>query len=234
MRCAAALAACLALIPGAAHAQAYQCQVPRGPVGVPAVERDGPVRQRRIAGYTLAVTWSPEYCRGRENNAADSRQCSGRSGRFGMVVHGLWPEGRAAEWPQWCPGSRPTGTELARNLCVTPSAELLANEWARHGACMASRPATYFRVTRTLWNNLRWPDFDRLSRTSKLTAGEVRRAIADANAAWEPEDIGLIVSERGWLRELRLCYARDFRPTRCEARRFGPPNSAPVSIFRGL
>jgi ribonuclease T2 len=234
VRRAAALAIFLALIPGVARAQAYQCQVPRGPVSVPAVERDGPVRQRPIAGYTLAVTWSPEYCRGRENSTADSRQCSARSGRFGMVVHGLWPEGRGADWPQWCPGPRPTGAELARNLCVTPSAELLANEWARHGACMASRPASYFRITRTLWNSLRWPDFDRLSRKRELTAGELRRAIADANAAWEPDDIGLVVSERGWLRELRLCYGRDFRPRRCDARRFGPPDSAAVSIFRGL
>jgi len=233
VRRAAAFAASFALIPGVAHAQAYQCQVPTGPVSAPAVE-SGPVRHRPTTGYTLAVTWSPEYCRSRENSAGDSRQCSGRSGRFGMVVHGLWPEGRGADWPQWCPGPRPTGAELARNMCVTPSASLLANEWARHGSCMASRPATYLRVTRTLWSDLHWPDFDRLSRSRKLTAGDVRRAIAEANADWEPEYIGLVVSERGWLRELRFCYGRDFRPTRCDARRFGPRDSTPVSIFRGL
>jgi len=235
MRLAPVLAAGFLLVPGVAGAQAYQCSIPRGAISVPAIEPDGPVRLRPVTGYTLAVSWSPEYCRGRENSAADRWQCSGRSGRFGMVAHGLWPEGRGSDWPQWCPARRPpTGAEIARNLCMTPSAELLAHEWAKHGACMARQPASYFRTTRVLWNSLRWPDFDRLSRSQRLTAGEIRRAIADANRDWEPENIGLLVSDRGWLRELRLCYGRDFRPRRCDASRFGPRDSAPVKIWRGL
>ena len=94
----AVLAAALALVPGVARAQAYQCRVPHGPVSVPAIERDGPVRQVPVTGYTLALTWAPEYCRFRQERAADRRQCSGRSGRFGFVVHGLWPEGRGAAY----------------------------------------------------------------------------------------------------------------------------------------
>src|SRR5205085_767754 len=141
-------------------AQAYQCRIPQGPVSVPAVTRDGPVRQAPITGYTLALTWSPEYCRAWRGQPVDSRQCSGRAGRFGFVVHGLWPEGRGASWPQWCPTQRgPTSSELARNMCMTPSAELQAHEWAKHGACMASRPENYFRAVRLLWSGLRWPDF---------------------------------------------------------------------------
>ena len=235
MRAAAAALAALALAPGAAFAQAYQCRVPQAPVGVPAVERDGPVRRGPITGYTLALSWSPEYCRGRESQAADSRQCSGRAGRFGFVVHGLWPEGRGTAWPQWCPmQSRLTARELARNLCVTPSEALLAHEWAKHGACMSSRPEGYFRTVRMLWSSLRWPDFDRISRQEDLTAGDVREAFSQANRLWEPGHIGLVLSERGWLQEMRLCYGRDFEPTACDARRFGPADSAPVRIWRGL
>lgn len=228
------IAAVCTLVPGAATAQAYQCRVPQGPVAVPAIARDGPVRQTAIAGYTLALSWSPEYCRTRQDSAADSRQCSGGSGRFGFVVHGLWPESRG-DWPQWCPAQgRLTSRELARNLCMTPSAELLANEWARHGACMASRPESYFRTVRLLWGSLRWPDFDRMARRDDLTAGQIREAFSQANRLWEPEHIGLLVNKRGWLQEMRLCYARDFKPAACDARRFGPADSAPVKIWRGL
>ena len=99
---------------------------------------------------------------------------------------------------------------------MTPSAALLAHEWAKHGSCMVRTPASYFKVTRILWNSLRWPDFDRISRTEDLTAGQVRRAFADANRYWEPEHVGIVVNERGWLTELRLCYGRDFMPARGE------------------
>jgi ribonuclease T2 len=196
--------------------------------------RDGPVRRVPVTGYTLALTWSPEYCRTRQDRTADRRQCSGRSGRFGFVVHGLWPEGRGT-WPQWCPTARePSPRELAANMCATPSAALLAHEWAKHGACMASTPERYYRATRALWGSLRWPDFDRISRQTGLTAGDIRTAFAEANRRWEPEHVGLVVNERGWLEGMRLCYGRDFLPTRCEARRFGPGDAIPVKIWRGL
>lgn len=202
---------------------------------MPRVERDGPVRQTQVAGYTLALSWSPEYCRGRESDPRDRRQCSGQGGRFGFIVHGLWPEGDAGDWPQWCPATRtPTPADLAPNLCMTPSASLLAREWAKHGSCMVSRPETYFRVTRILWNSLRWPDFDRLSRQRGLTAGQIRQTFADANPGWEPRNVGLKFNERGWLQEMRLCYGKDFMPARCDSARRGPRDSAPAKIWRGL
>ena len=76
-------------------------------------------------------------------------------------------------------------------LCTTPSARLLAHEWAKHGSCMAAQPARYFARERQLWSAIRWPDFDRLSRKRGLTAGDVRRAIAEANPRWKPGDIGI-------------------------------------------
>ena len=228
------LAAAL-LTPATAWAQAYQCRLPAGPVSVPVAPRDGPVRQVPIAGYTLALSWSPEYCRARQNSAADRRQCSGQAGRFGFIVHGLWPEGRGSAWPQWCPTAHSLPpAEARRNLCMTPSARLLAHEWAKHGSCMVRRPESYFRITRILWNSLRWPDLDRLSRQDGLTAGDLRRTFAAANPYWEPEHVGIQLSANGWLRELRLCYGKDFMPAPCDTRRRGPGDEAELRIWRGL
>ena len=235
-RHAALCAGVLALLaPGPASAQAFQCRTPPAPVSVPRVAPDGPTRNVAIAGYTLALSWSPEYCRGRERTATDQFQCSGRSGRFGFVLHGLWPEGRGGAWPQWCPATHQLSPrELARNLCMTPSAKLLATEWAKHGACMVRRPEAYFAQARTLWDALRWPDFDRLSRRERLTAGDLRQAFASANPRWPAGGIALVVNRRGWLEEIRLCYDRAFQPTRCANRRLGPADTTRVKIWRGL
>ena len=222
-------------MPAGAFAQAYQCRVPSGGVALPAIERDGPVRQTRVTGYTLALSWSPEFCRFREESARHARQCSGREGRFAFVVHGLWPEGPGGRWPQWCPvRDAPSAGELAGALCMSPDARLVARQWAKHGSCMTRDAGAYLRVTRILWNSLRWPDFDRLSRRRDLAAGDIREAFTAANAAWDAEYIGLVVNERGWLQEMRLCYGADFMPTACGARRFGPDADQEVRIWRGM
>ena len=227
-----ALALLAALIAQPLAAQSYQCRIP-GSVTVPQVKRDGPVRRMPVTGYTLALSWSPEFCRTREFAPAHRRQCSGRAGRFGFIVHGLWPEsGRS--WPQYCASAAPGADAIRPNLCMTPSARLLTHEWLKHGSCMTRRPETYFRVTRILYNSLRLPDFDRLSRKPGLTAGDVREWFLAANRGWRAEAIGGKLNERGWLQELRLCYSKRFRPEPCDARRRGADDAAPVEIWRGL
>ena len=224
----------LLAVPGLAHAQAYQCRVPSGPVSLPPIEREGPVRESRVAGYTLALSWSPEFCRFRDDQPRHARQCGGRAGRFAFIVHGLWPEsGRS--WPQWCPSRRQLqARDLAANMCLSPSAALLARQWAKHGSCMARKPATYFRVTRILWDGLRLPDYDRVSREDGLTAGTIRTRFVDANRGWPREAVGVKLNARGWLEELRLCYDKRFMPARCDRTRFGAGDAAPAKIWRGL
>lgn len=228
-------AGALALLGAAAPAlaQSYQCRIPRT-VPVPEVPRDGPVRQVPVTGYTLALSWSPEFCKARAGQASQRLQCSGDNGRFGFVVHGLWPEGRGT-WPQWCPTRRRVSPAQARaNLCLSPGAALIARQWAKHGSCMVRKPETYLRVTRTLWNSLRFPDMDRLSREDGLTAGTVRERFLLANRGWRADAVGVQLNERGWLEELQLCYAKNFRPTKCDARRFGAKDATPVKVWRGL
>ena len=229
------LTGAFAALSAPAVAQSYQCALPSSArLSVPPVRADGPARQVPVTGYTLALSWSPEYCRTRTDKRADARQCSGREGRYGLIVHGLWPQG-AQNWPQWCPATQnPSSADLRANMCLSPSASLLARQWAKHGSCMARKPATYFRVTRILYNGLRWPDFDRMAREDGLNAGMIRTRFAEVNPGWRADAVGVKVNRRGWLEELRLCYDRRFIPTPCSRARFGPRDSARVKIWRGM
>ena len=163
------------LTPMSANAQAYQCRAPNIS-SVPQIAPDSRPRLVPTTGYTLALSWSPAFCRTRQDSRAHRTQCSGNSGRFGLIVHGLWPQG-SRTWPQWCPTQERVTPRIARdNICMMPSERLIARQWAKHGSCMTRRPETYFRVTQILWNSLRIPDYDRISREDY--AEDIRQAIA--------------------------------------------------------
>ena len=119
-------------------------------------------------------------------------------------------------------------------MCMSPSAQLLARQWAKHGSCMVRRPDTYFKVTRILWDSIIFPSADRLSRQENLRAGDLRDAFQQANPAWPRDAIGIKANQRGWLQELRLCYGKDFMPKRCDKSRFGMKDSTRLKIWRGL
>lgn len=229
----AALAVLAALLPVPALAQAYQCRVPSQLVLPPAPKQEEPTRRMPVARYTLAASWSPAHCKSR--GVSDALQCSGQAGRFGFVLHGLWPEGAAGRWPQWCSLTpRPTVAQLSENLCMTPSPRLLEHAWAKHGSCMASRPEAYFKVAAILWRSISWPDADRLSRQENLTVGDLRSAFLTRNPDWPRAAVGVVTSSSGWLRELRLCYGRDYLPMACPRHAWGPSDSARLKIWRGL
>jgi len=221
-----------ALAPTSANAQAYQCTAPR----ISSVPRISPERARVVptTGYTMALSWSPAFCRTREGSRAHAAQCSGDNGSFGLIVHGLWPQG-SRTWPQWCPTRETlTPAEVRRNMCMMPSARLIARQWAKHGSCMTRRPETYFAVTRVLWDSLRIPDYDRISREDDLTAGRIRQAFADGNPGWSASQVGVKLNRDGWLEEIRLCYGPRFRPARCDDRRYGARDGTRAKIWRGL
>lgn len=215
-----------------AHAQAWQCRVPQQ-VEAPALPApDGPRRVLSIRGYTLALSWSPEFCKAHKGDRASATQCGGGMGRFGFVLHGLWPESAPGLWPQWC-AAKPVPVEtVRRNLCLTPSPGLIAHEWAKHGSCMARSPDGYYRAAAALMRPIRFPDMARLSRQEGLTAGDLRRAMVEATPFLPSEAIRVKANRRGWLQEMHLCYGANFMPATCADR--GADDSAPLKIWRSF
>ena len=74
-------AGAVAAAPVVGIAQAYQCAPPARLAGWPAPAQEGPAVRAPIAGYTVAVSWAPEFCHGVHDRG--SLECSGQIGRFG-------------------------------------------------------------------------------------------------------------------------------------------------------
>ena len=224
------------LTPAAAQAQALSCAIP------PQVQRprpdlpsdSQPVRRLPIGSYTLAISWSPEYCRGSGAKPQARFQCGGTN-RFGFVLHGLWPDGVSKEWPQYCRATPILPRQvIRRNLCATPSAQLLQHEWAKHGTCMAGyTPQRYFARSTAMYRALRFPDMDALSRRSTLTAGALAQAIAAENRGMRADMMRITTTKQGWLDEVWLCTDTGFRYARCPAHQGGADTNAAVRIWRG-
>jgi ribonuclease T2 len=222
-----------------AQGQAWQCRAPKF-LPRPALElpTPGQVRRTPVAGYTIALSWSREYCRGRQTDPAMRFQCSGEIGDFGFVLHGLWPEARGPDYPQYC---RNTGVlsrkVIADNICMTPSPQLIQHEWVKHGTCMAKTPEAYFGAARLLFGAIRFPDMDRLSRQvergTPLTANGIAEAFADLNKGLPANAIRVKTNDKGWLQEVRICLGRNMKPRRCPGFAPGIAGTAVVKIWRG-
>jgi len=225
--------AALALLPGVALAQAQMCSVPaRLPQPRPDLpSASQPRRVLPIGGYTLALTWSPGYCRASGDQADARFQC--RSGnRFGFTLHGLWPDGRGRQWPQYCTRAEIVPADVLRTtLCATPSAQLVQHEWAKHGTCTGMSMRAYFGHATRLYGALRYPDMAALSRR-RLTVSQFRAAFAAANPGLPVEAVRVTSTRGNWLDEVWLCLDTRLRYARCRPGSGGAPASAPLRIWR--
>ena len=223
----------LSIGPGVALAQATQCRLPPR-LEVPDARQPGdePTRLVAVAGYTLALSWSPQYCR----SHPDDGQCDVSNGRFGFILHGLWPEGAGASYPQWCARSPALIPEpVARaQFCTQPSPRLMAHEWAKHGTCATRNPGDYFAASRKLFASIRFPDMNALSRR-RIDVGGFKRLMSAANPRIMPSAITVSTDRRGdWLREVHICLTKAMLPEPCRrSRSGGAPDGAALRIWRG-
>ncbi|RHW17413.1 ribonuclease T(2) [Sphingomonas gilva] len=224
------LAIGLVVLPAPVFAQTLSCPIPRE-IPRPYVERvpddEEPV-VRPVTGYVLALSWSPQYCRGRATRPRERLQC--RDGRFGFVLHGLWPQAAGGANPRWCAYAPRLPEALIReNLCISPSAQLIQHQWAKHGTCATTDARDYLRASKKLYAKLRYPDMASLARRGTTVAG-FRRAFARANR-WLPEaSLGVATTRDDYLVEVKICLDAAFRPRRCNAYDRGRNASRPLRI----
>jgi ribonuclease T2 len=217
-----------------AAAQAWQCKAPEN-LSRPKIEMPpkGEVRRTPVASYLLALSWSPEYCRGRGKDVGAQLQCGGKIGDFGFVLHGLWPEAKGADYPQWCRTAGVLSRKVvADNICMTPSVQLLQHEWAKHGTCMARKPETYFGAAMLLYDAIEFPDMAKLSK-EPLNAAGLAEAFAKNNDGLPANAVKVKTNQRGWLEEVRICLDKKFKPMACPKFVRGAPDKAEVKVWRG-
>lgn len=218
--------------PGIASAQALSCaiprEVPRPRPDLPSASQ--PSRRLPIGSYTLAISWSPEYCRTSADRPNAQFQC-GSDNRFGFVLHGLWPDGVGKDWPQYCRATPILSRQvIRRHMCATPSPQLLQHEWSKHGTCMAGyTPERYFGRSNAMFHALRFPDMSRLAQTP-LTAGRLAEAIAAANPGMRADMMRVTGTRGGALDEVWLCTDKSFRYARCPAHQGGLDPAARITI----
>ncbi|HWV13711.1 MAG TPA: ribonuclease T [Sphingobium sp.] len=229
------LALLILTAPAPALAQAAYCSVPNQPPR-PRPELPPTGELRRLlpaAGYTLALSWSPQYC-ATARGADSAFQCGGRNGQFGFVLHGLWPEGAGRDWPQYCrPAQILPRAVIRQNLCTTPSVQLLQHEWAKHGTCMTTRPELYFNLGRAFHEAIRYPSMTVLARRQTLTVGQLAAEFARLNEGLKPGMIRIKTARGGWLSEVRLCMDRAMDYARCPGSQRGASDGTRLRIRPG-
>ena len=221
----------LSLLPATAIAQS--CRIPDRlePAVATRPDKEAP-RIVPVRAYSLALSWSPQYCRSRP----DDGQCDRANGQFRFILHGLWPEGVGKDYPQWCAASpAPLPEAIVRaQFCTTPSPRLIAHEWAKHGTCATTNPADYFAVGRKLFASIRTPDMNALSRR-RIDVGGFKRLMSAANPQIMPSAM-VVSTDRngGWLREVRVCLTKAMVAAPCPRDQSrGAPDGAPLRIWRG-
>lgn len=229
-----ALGLALLSLPVPLLAQAKQCAIPKNlpDAKVEYPPNDKAKRATPVTNYLLSLSWSPEHCRAKRNKA--EVQCNGEAGRFGFVLHGLWPETDGSAYPQWCAPAKPLSRAIIReNFCMTPSVDLLQHEWAKHGTCMTSDPQHYFKPARIMYNVMRYPDMNSMSRDRNLSVGTFRLNFARSNPGIRPNMIRVVKSRDNWLKEVHVCLNKDFRPQRCPSHVNMPSDRSKLKIWRG-
>lgn len=218
--------------PGIAMAQANQCRLPEV-IARPKAEgpsADEPKRVLPIGYYTLAVSWSPQYCKTARGGARDAFQCQSGNA-FAFTLHGLWPDGYGKEWPQYCKPAAPLPRKVIRDhLCATPSVQLIQHEWIKHGTCMPTTPTKFFALSRKLYSALRYPDMTALAARSTLSARDFAQAFAAENKGMVADGIRLNVTRDGSLSEVWICMDRKYRYISCPAQQGGVKDRAQLRI----
>ncbi len=208
--------AAVLLAPLPAHAQ-----YGTGPGGRAPYERRD--QERNVPGrfdyYSLVLSWSPTFCASLPRDRYEP-QCHRRDGRrYAFVLHGLWPQHERG-WPENCrTRQRPFVPQalIDSMLDIMPSSRLVIHEYRKHGTCSGLTPEGYYGLSRRLYNSVTIPQrFVLPNDDFTISPDAVVRSFAEANPELRPDMIAVACGGPGnRLREVRICFSREGKPTRC-------------------
>lgn len=163
----------------------------------------------RFDYWVLALSWSPQYCDGRPDDA----QC-GKPHDF--IVHGLWPQYERG-FPEFCERrAAPVPESLVqRMLPLMPSESLIRHQWRKHGTCSGLPMKEYFAQTERARRAIVIPAaYRKASGYRQTTRAHIEREFIAVNAGLSPKTIAVQCSGR-WLREVRICMDARLQPRQC-------------------
>jgi ribonuclease T2 len=176
--------------------------------------------------YVLTLSWSPSYCL---THPRDHTQCGGKG--YGFVLHGLWPQFDAGNWPEFCSSDvtlPPDAVQLGNTLF--PSPQLMEHEWQRHGTCSGMDAVAYFRTADKALGAVRVPaEFAAPPADQSRTGIQIAAAFRKANPSI-PADGLIVACGRGELTEVRVCLTRGLAPRSCGTGVRSSCPAAPVDI----
>lgn len=186
--------------------------------------REEPARQgAHVAGefdyYTLVLSWSPTHCATPAGDD-DDQQCSRPDGRrYAFILHGLWPQYERG-YPENCRLRRKPFVPdevIAQMMDIMPSRGLIIHEYRKHGTCSGLDVNGYFTLSRQLFQSITIPErYVNPFETQIVSPSEFIREMSRANPALKPGMMAVSCSGRdNRLRELRICFAKDGKPTAC-------------------
>lgn len=174
--------------------------------------------------YVLALSWSPEFC----HSHPSSPEC--RTGHFGFVLHGLWPQ-YVNGYPEHC-STEPGLSNPAGMTDIMPDASLVEHEWSAHGTCSGLDAEAYFRQVRQAYDSVKIPP--RLSSPTQMfsiSPQELKEEFVAANPGLRAEDV-TVSCGNNYLTGVSICLSKQLHPRACEALRDCRANSVRVAPVR--
>lgn len=170
--------------------------------------------------WILSLSWSPQFCAenaggygsyGLGDNST-SQQCSRN---YAFVVHGLWPQYEAG-YPKDCATEDRVDRSLTdRMMPLMPDPTLVRHQWRKHGACSGLPIDDYFMTLESAYRNFIIPESYREARqTVRTNLLDLKRDFMNANPKLDEDQFALECSGK-FLREVRICYDRNFHFRSC-------------------
>ncbi|MEC9362034.1 MAG: ribonuclease T2 [Pseudomonadota bacterium] len=158
--------------------------------------------------WILALSWSPQFCRAQPS----SEQCETARG---FIVHGLWPQHERG-YPESCGQRERVPDELIERMSpLMPSATLVNGQWRKHGTCSGLDMKDYFFNVERAWRTVVVPpEYRDMQTTMHTSVRDIENRFIELTPGLTRESVAVQCSGR-WLREVRICLDRDFRPRAC-------------------